>query len=335
MIKFGISENYVPNWGVVQAIREVYQNFIDYGEFNVDIVDLEDGKVFVSIENDFTPETWEFLKIGFSKKSSGAIGGHGEGMKLSGLVFLRNDLRFRIYTPFGTAKACFYDDDSIGKCYGLDIVDAKVDKFKVSFECKSNDIDIFKNSVIKDEDIKHHSSYGDIVNKEEGNIYVGGLYVCHLKDLKYAINFKPMYISLGRDRDIPSTWDLEYYTNRVINSCESELKFKASDVTNREFNCGEIPNSLAKKFTPIIGKGGNMRMQSGKTIVTDRGLVNKIADNPTVKKKIEKLKYQALFKTRKSPTTVLKEYRESLGLSLDQDSKFATLIKLSTNWKNR
>lgn len=68
MIKFSISENYVPNWGIVQAIREIYQNFIDYGEFKVEIKKITDTTSSVLLSNDFIPENWEFLKIGFSKK---------------------------------------------------------------------------------------------------------------------------------------------------------------------------------------------------------------------------------------------------------------------------
>ena len=117
MIKFGMSEDYVPNWGVVQAIREIYQNFIDYGEFSVQIDQINDSHSSVRITNDFSPENWEFLKIGFSKKGDGAIGKHGEGLKLAGLIFLREKRMFRISTPIGRADAAFYEDDQLGTCW--------------------------------------------------------------------------------------------------------------------------------------------------------------------------------------------------------------------------
>ena len=35
VINYFISENYIPDWTVQDAIREIYQNFIDYGEYSV------------------------------------------------------------------------------------------------------------------------------------------------------------------------------------------------------------------------------------------------------------------------------------------------------------
>ncbi|MCK4815885.1 hypothetical protein KA005_08945 [bacterium] len=335
MIKFGISENYVPGWGVVQAIREVYQNFIDYGEFNVEIDDIGDDKVAVHISNDFKPETWEFLKIGFSKKKDGSIGKHGEGLKLAGLIFLRNGLSFSIGSSAGVACALFYEDDSLGKCYGLKTSPAPYRRFEVCFECDKKDIQVFNKDRVKEEDILHKSGYGCIVDKLKGNIYVGGLYVCNVKDLKYAIDFKSAFMELGRDREVPSTFDLEYFTNKVINSCSKELKLRASDVYNREFNQGDIPAILAKKFTPVVDSSGAMRLQSGKTIITDKNLISKISKNKDVAKKIEKLKYNVVFKSRKSPATVLKELKRDLYLTTGQEMKLDTVIRLSQKWRNK
>ena len=33
MIKYGISKNYLPNWGIQEALREIFQNFLDFGEY--------------------------------------------------------------------------------------------------------------------------------------------------------------------------------------------------------------------------------------------------------------------------------------------------------------
>ena len=333
MIKFGISENYVPNWGVVQAIREIYQNFIDYGEFEVTINKITDTHSSVRISNNFSPENWEFLKIGFSKKKEGSIGQHGEGLKLAGLIFKRSNKMFRIYTPIGRASAAFYEDERLGTCYGLDISEMKTDKFEVYFEADNKDIEVFEDGYIQKEDILHSSHYGNIVDKKAGNIYVGGLYVCKLEGLKYAIDFKPQHVELGRDRDVPSTWDMEYYTNQIINWCSGSLEFEASDIHNREFNVGSIPNELSEKFKPTYTEAGDIIMQSGKTIVTDTSIVKKISKNPTVAKRVEKLKYTVMFKTKKVPSTVLRELKDSLNLDEEEKVKFDSIIKLSKGWK--
>lgn len=333
MIKFGISENYVPNWGVVQAIREIYQNFIDYGEFEIVINRITDTHSSVTISNNFSPENWEFLKIGFSKKKEGSVGQHGEGLKLAGLIFKRSNKMFRIYTPIGRASAAFYEDERLGTCYGLDISEMTSDKFEVYFEADNKDLEMFQDGYVKKEDILQSSFYGNIVDKKAGNIYVGGLYVCKIERLKYAIDFKPQYVELGRDRDVPSTWDIEYYTNQIVNLCSDKLEFKASDVNNREFNVGSIPDELSEKFKPAYTDAGDIIMKSGKTIVTDIDVIKKISRNPVVAKRVEKLKYIAMFKTKKVPSTVLQELKDSLNLSVEEKVRFDTIIKLSRGWK--
>lgn len=333
MIKFGISENYVPNWGVVHAIREIYQNFIDYGEFDVVIDKISEELSSVTISNDFIPNDWEFLKIGFSAKKDGSIGKHGEGLKLSGLIFRRNQLNFKIQSSIGTAIPSYYNDNLIGVCYGLEISEDISDKFQIYFEAKPSDIEIFEDGYIKKEDILHTSYYGSIVNKNKGNIYVGGLYVCKLEGLKYALDFKPQHVDLGRDRDMPSTWDMEYYTNLIINSCSHKLDFKPSDIHNREFNVGSIPHELSSKFKPVYSESGDLQMKSGKTVITDSSTINKITKNPIVAKRVEKLKYIVTFKSRKAPFIILTELKDSLNLDAEEKIKFDSIIKLSKNWK--
>jgi len=333
MVKFGMSKDYVPNWGVIQAIREIYQNFIDYGEFDVVINEINDSHSCVRISNNFKPDSWEFLKIGFSKKKEGSIGQHGEGLKLAGLIFKRNDKMFRMSTSIGRAEPTYYEDDNIGTCYGLSISDMTSDNFEIYFEADTKDIEVFKDGYIQKEDILHTSYCGDIVNKKAGNIYIGGLYVCRLEQLKYALNFKPDHVSLGRDRDFPSTWDMEYYTNQIINSCSHKLQFKATDVNNREFSVGSIPHELSGKFSPIYSEDGDIQMKSGKTIITDESTIKKISKNPVVAKRVEKLRYTATFKTRKSPVRVLTELKDSLNLDAEEKIKFNSIIKLSKEWK--
>ena len=333
MIRFGISKDYVPNWGVVQAIREIYQNFIDYGDFDVTIDKITENHSAVRISNDFSPDSWEFLKIGFSKKKDGSIGKHGEGLKLSGLIFKRSDKMFRINTPIGRVEAVYYEDDKIGTCYGLNVSEITSDKFEVYFEADNKDIEVFKDGYVQKEDILHTSWCGNIVDKKAGNIYVGGLYVCRLEGLKYAIDFNPNHVSLGRDRDVPSTWDMEYHTNQIINACSHKLDFKATDINNREFNVGGVPNELSEKFKPVYSDEGDIQMKSGKTVVTDVDTIKKITKNPTVAKRVEKLKYTVMFKTRKVPSTVLTELKESLNLDAEEKIKFDSVIKLSKKWK--
>jgi len=337
IIKFGISRNYVNSWKTTQAIREIYQNFIDFGDFKSSQDENESELVTVQLANSFSPNNWEFLKVGFSKKSGESIGGHGEGLKLAGLIFLRQDLQFYINCPLGLATPVFYQDENLGECYGLQI-DSSVssDEFKIVFEAQKEDIKVFEEGYIKKEDIVQSCYYGDIVSKTPGNVYIGGLFVCKLDKFKHAFNFKPSMISLGRDRDVPSNWDLEYYSNQIILACAKDLDFKSDDIFNREYFTGDIPNELASKFTPILNNQGDLSFKSGKTVVTDNSLVYKLKTNSTLAPKVEKLRYKAILKGgKKSPYNQLIELRDGLSLNQSQRIKFETILKLSKNWKNK
>ncbi len=334
IIKFGISKNYVPDWKVTQAIREIYQNFIDYGEFDVKIDKVSETTSSVMLSNNFDPKNLEFLKIGFSKKANGSIGKHGEGLKLAGLIFLRNDNPFTVYTKYFKITPSFYDEDNIGECYGMEYDDFDGEKFHVYFEADNKALGAFNGGrIMYKEDVLHTSSYGDIVNKPKGNIYVGGLYVCHFKSLKYAFDFKPEYVSLGRDRDFPSTTDIEFYSNRIINSCQDKLTFRASEITNREFNTGDIPEKLANKFSPVISETGKVQLKSGNTIVTDSGMVSRLLQIPKIAKKLEKLRSFKSSKSRKSPHTLIVELKGQLCLTDVEEIKFDSILKMAKKWR--
>jgi len=73
-INYFISENYIPHWTIEDAYREIYQNFIDYGEYNIDITKLNPEIDLVFISNSFNPTNTDLLIIGESNKSDKQIG---------------------------------------------------------------------------------------------------------------------------------------------------------------------------------------------------------------------------------------------------------------------
>ena len=46
IIKYGIGFDYLPKWGIKEALREIYQNFNDYGAFETksELKACTDGK---------------------------------------------------------------------------------------------------------------------------------------------------------------------------------------------------------------------------------------------------------------------------------------------------
>jgi hypothetical protein len=127
LIKYGIDREYLPNWGFQEALREIYQNFIDFGEYKEEVKEIiPDGTkrhVVVKLSNSFTPLDNDFLRIGKSHKrdDSSTVGKHGEGLKMAAFIFKREKSSFHIKYCNRILTGYFYDDDYLGECFGLKI----------------------------------------------------------------------------------------------------------------------------------------------------------------------------------------------------------------------
>ena len=88
-IQYGFGKEYLPNWNIEHALREVLQNYMDYGKYTYYAKINNDSEELynVTIKNDYKPNNLEFLRIGNSMKEDGSIGKHGEGLKMAFLIF--------------------------------------------------------------------------------------------------------------------------------------------------------------------------------------------------------------------------------------------------------
>lgn len=338
LIKFGMARDYIPDWGVSQALREIFQNFLDYGEYQTDIVKLDEDHSFFYIRNNYTPDSFEFLKIGTSKKAEGSIGGHGEGLKLALMVLLRNGIAPIIETPLGIIKGAWYTDPNLGECFGVIVENDDCSSgFTVSMNIETKYIERFTKTLIKEEDILHSCSYGKLLNKPEGEIYSGSLYVTTLDRMKHSFDIDPRYLPLGRDRTFPSTFDIEYYSSKILSSYHrhsekmSTRKFMES-LEGRESNYMEsVPGYIADRFKPSICERGKVTLSSGKTVISDPSRVSKFMRNPKLIQKVEKLRYRAVVKGK--PYDILKRLRTELNLTEVETVKFNEVLKKSRKWK--
>lgn len=251
-IEYGIGKDYLPNWGVKEALREIYQNFLDYGDYTQTTIKTgEPNTSKVIVVNDYEPEGLEFLRLGFSNKRDNAntIGQHGEGLKMAALVLIREGYNFTIETK-GKTFIPRFRESLIGETLAFRVEEnSSIEKgFKVTFTCHKINYLSFVATIIKPDDVIFSSTYGDIVNKEAGKIYVGGLYVTTAKGFKKAYNFKPSVIPLDRDRATPKSFDLEYYASKIN---EKQAKLKAEDLSHDDYRyVTEFPEEIKEQYTP-------------------------------------------------------------------------------------
>lgn len=254
IIHYGFGMDYLKHWGVKEAMREVYQNFLDYGEYKEKVIEIKGtDKVRVVLSNDYSPENLDFLRIGNSRKKEGSIGKHGEGVKMAFMIFERENLKSSIITSKYVVKPGHYDDREIGECFCFRYEDiaSKSGRFIMQFEMNKNEFFDFKSNIIKDEDILFsHPSYGDIVNKPTGSIYSGRLFVAKLDGMGHAYNIKPEHLPLDRDRSVPRPFDLNWVAGRLLDAWD-KYQFVDESYSDTQF-IQRVPDHFKKEVRPVI-----------------------------------------------------------------------------------
>lgn len=295
IIHYGFGKDYLKNWSIKEALREIYQNFLDYGDF-YEIVKKRRDKVIVSISNDWKPESLDFLRIGNSKKDGiHTVGKHGEGLKMAFLILSREGLDSKIFTDKYVVYPSYYEDNEIGECFCLKYVEHAIlnKQFTITFECDKELFNSFRENIITDKDIIYtHNFYGSIVDKEIGNIYSGGLFVAKVNNLKYAYDIKPEHLPLDRDRSVPRSFDVNWSCSKIL---ESYGKWQAEDTTHSDTEyISTVPEEIKKNFEPIIvGEDIEfvVKTESGETkIVSNANIKNSLKNDGFFANAIKKLK---------------------------------------------
>lgn len=294
-IHYGFGKEYLPKWGIKEALREIYQNFIDYGDYSEEWV-IGGDMVSVKLTNGWAPENLEYLRIGNSRKDNpNAVGHHGEGLKMAFLILLRNGFNSMIFTNRYAVTPEWYRDNEIGDCFSFtyEVHDFYESPYTLEFECGYEDWKAFKDNLIKPEDIIFsHWDFGDLVDKPAGNIYSGGLFVANLQGIGRSYNIKPQYLPLDRDRCVPQAFDVNYRTSKILEASEvmtvKDLSY--SDTTY----ISSLPANMYDTVKPR--KVGNaieftIKDEQGKDqIVKNASLKEHLASHGLFQKAIAKLK---------------------------------------------
>ena len=326
VIKYGLSTDYVSTWGYKEAVREIVQNFMDFGEYQVSESDYDaeiDG-TYIRYKNEYEPESFEFFKVGFSKKHNAqAVGKYGEGLKIALLVLRRLDVKVSIgCTINGVAtvfKPVFYEDQYLGSCFGIEVEEfssnASIEGFSVAFQ-RTPIYDDMEHYFVKNEcEVIFSNSNGAIVDMPAGNLYVGGIFVTNFSDMPRAYNLNPSDVDLGRDRNFPNTWDVEYHCSKVFQAyCEEQdtiLKHSRREVSHMD----KLPESFVGSVEPMMLNGE--MVYSFSVGVLSGGIADAAERNPTIKEKVKKLKVE--LTKRQSPLKILEKFHENYGWHWSSD----------------
>lgn len=340
-IQFGITDNYLKHWGITEALREIFQNFIDYGEYNVEVNDATDDGLNskIVISNNWIPENFNFLYLGESyKESDNAIGQYGEGLKMAMLVFARLGYRSAIKFKDFYIEGKFVHNNDINV---FELVVKKIqtfnNNFSITFIIPKTDYNNFIDKVIKPIDILHHTIHGDIVDKPSGEVYVGNLYVTTLKGFKRSYNFLPSLVKLDRDRKTIPTFDIEWSASLINQNLD---KIEAEDLAYSDTRfIKTIPKKVHKEISVSVTDNG--RAIYTVPVKTENGVEDKVIQSSNLTtylsttqkfKKIIKDKILDLVgkvNKRKSTKTNLKDFYEKYNFNWSEKAKieFEQILK--------
>lgn len=241
--ELSLTSNYVLDWTVSDAVRELFQNAIDQQANGHDMsykYDESTNKlVIISHNSKLKTNT---LLLGNTTKSddNDSIGQFGEGYKIATLVLLRlgknivfyNDGANETWRPkmvkfkkYGGEKILtFFTYDSISPKNDLVISISGITLDEYEEICE-------RNLHMQNPSNMVSTQYGEILldDKYKGILFVNGLFIKDEKNLRYGYNIKPKYIKINRDRKMVETFDILWVTSQmIIDSKDENIILEAS-----------------------------------------------------------------------------------------------------------
>ena len=252
MAKYELSlvKSYVQEWTAEDAIREIIQNAIDESnrvEDNAMSVEYDPEEKTLIISNKKSVLTHDTLLLGNTSKATddNMIGKFGEGYKLGILVLTRENhpVVIQNYGLKETWKARFVNS----RRWKDEVLTIFTDKSQIWNKPPHNNLSFVINNVdqmMYDEVVKKtlflkgiyrgeyvednyaKTSYGNILfeESEKGRVYVNGLFVTTLEDLKYGYDIKTKYIEIGRDRNLIDSYKITKYTTLMWMYIQDDFK---------------------------------------------------------------------------------------------------------------
>jgi hypothetical protein len=243
MITYPISSKYLSHWSIYDAIREFIQNALDSDyllkEKTLLITYDYESQVLKIINKGILTKNTLLLGTGSKSENKELIGNYGEGYKLGALVLTRNKKEVKINSGDGILylPSVFFDEDFQEEIFGIDELplikesDAKIEITIINITKDEYEEIINKCLYFQTYD-KIEFEDDEILtdNKYKGCIFVKGLYVCTINNLEYGYNFTPGHITLNRDRNIASNFEVTWRSSNIWNNyantvVEDEVKF--------------------------------------------------------------------------------------------------------------
>lgn len=248
-IPLSLSRNYVCDWTVENAVRELLQNAKDTDNYEI----YFDYGLRINSYGGTIPQSYLLLGEGSKTRGGKTLGGCNEGLKLAMLVLCREGITLTMYN--GNEKwtpTIEYNDMYKADCLHVEVSECDdVGGVEIYLEDLDDRLleNIRDNTLFMQEDYnKHVTDSGEILLDEQhkGKIFVGGLFVDNYKS-DYGFNFNPENFPLDRDRRSLRPFDIEWQTQYMWDEVQSRDE-AAEDVLgaivrrDESFNYAHVTN---------------------------------------------------------------------------------------------
>lgn len=252
-----ISKNYVHNWGLQEAIRELMQNAID-AEKDGHRMEIEYSDGMLSINTWGTNLEIQSLVLGNSGKDDVQyVGKYGEGYKLALIVLLRLGHDVEIYTNKqkwvpSFRKSRKFKIDTLH----IDVYD-EYDEYDDSIHICIQEIDYNQFAKLRTGNIAMlramnytvgetlDCDYGEVLLDQQfkGKMFVEGLYIQEDKEFKYGYNFNSDVVDLDRDRKAINYYELRKLTALSMTS-HTDVTLTERAITQRSVDVRDIVENI-------------------------------------------------------------------------------------------
>lgn len=248
--ELSLARDYVPDWTIVDAVRELFQNALDQqssSEGDNDMYFAYDAELKkLSIGNRLSVLDTSSLLLGSSSKRDDerTIGQFGEGYKVATLVLLREgkNVVFYNYGNRQVWKPRFVKS----RRYKRDILTFFVDNKFPWATVPDNNLTIEIEGITEDEyelivqsnlhlttpDLVIETPIGRILLDDDlkGKVFVNGLFVSYYDKYEKGYDFLPEHLKLDRDRKLVSDFDLKWLASKMWSqeSKQSKLQDKVA-----------------------------------------------------------------------------------------------------------
>lgn len=287
--------DYVPDWTIVEAIRELFQNAKDNQTTNPENVmfwDYNKESKVLTIGNKTSVLERNSLLIGKSSKRNdeNTIGQHGEGYKIAFMVLMREGKNVTVYN-YGK-KEIWTSKVVKSKKYKENVPALDIKKEAIWKKVPDNNLTIVIEGITEEEyeKIKEKNlnlrkgeyrvyascENGEILEdkSEKGNIYVSGLYVCNVEELLFGYNCVPKIIKLDRDRKLLDTIDVQRCTSSLwiqIAKLAEHAEYVAKMITDKVPDVRYVYENLYGKSEEIRNNIKVIKEETAKQFKEENG----------------------------------------------------------------